>query len=71
VDRGQGPGAALGQLPVAGPGAALGQLPPLRDVLLVLTAAGANESFSSEGAEALGDCILDYLVSLYLFFGLP
>jgi dsRNA-specific ribonuclease len=46
-------------------------LPPLRDVLACITASNANETYSSEGAETLGDCVLDYLASIYLFNTLP
>jgi len=50
------------------PGEALhAALPALRDVLAALTASSANEGFSCEGAELVGDAVLEHLAAVHLF----
>lgn len=47
------------------------RLPPLRDLLISFTPPRCHEPYNYEGAELLGDCVLDYLAAVYLFHALP
>lgn len=47
------------------------RLPPLRDAIVCFTPRSVNDSFNYEGAELLGDAVLDYLAAAYLFHALP
>ena len=41
--------------------------PPLGALLASVTSCQCKEPFNLEGAEFLGDCVLDYLATVYLF----